>query len=507
MSNLISEVDQEALRNGKAPEDDPVSMDSESEGEQDAETGWDSQTDFHWDTATELEDGRSSQSSLEWEASSEQEAETGWDCTFASLPGDADYPTEPNKRDSGFASSAGDGSSVSDDPNATKYIQLPFRQKHYFLTYIQRILEATCLRYARGTFRDCLGNPEWKKLNLVFRSSEFQDDRLVWRDWLAEDEVELEYWMHMFRRVFGSQSAPVFDSVIELRNTAVHRGDHGDLGFDRLANAMTFPALLGDAIAESEITNAYRYVMEDSTLEAETKASVEAAMYTPQPCTSRHKLLHRVQTILEETCFRTAARRIPNILIENKWDGPERVEFQNWRDIFQNAGVHHDASADIVFPGTHHSELGWSLQNARNRIRNVVAHRTPLLDQDLAQRIHDAIYICILQGDWDHAIEIEILAETFLTGTPRLQVLRRLASVYRMGCVVSPYERERRIALAEFLARMEGGEAVEGGTVAVANIGVRGFWSLMVRLGLRKALPVSTGSSSMHEALMKVDLL
>ncbi|CAD6591997.1 MAG: hypothetical protein ASARMPRED_005905 [Alectoria sarmentosa] len=491
MFRLVSEVVRKvaaSLRDLTAPS---ASTEWESTVEQEVATGWDSHA------------------SSEWEPSTEQEAAIGWDSHDEPLPAEVDVVRESEKRDSGYAS-FGDGPSkalregppFSDHTSAIKYLQLPFKHKHYLLAYIQRILEATCLRYARTNLRGCLTDPVWKKNNLEFSSKEYLPDRLVGRDWLAEDEIELESWMQMFAgRVSMPKSKRIFESVMDLRNAAVHRGDREELGFEELSYAMGFPKLVGDSKGDLEITNAFRYVMEDPTLDEGTKASVEKAMYAPQPCTTHYQVLGRIQTMLEETCFHNAARKIPDVLIENGWAIPEQIELQNWHSIFQKADIRHDDSANDLFPDIDLRTLLDLLWGARIHIRNVLAHRLPLTDEQLVAQVHRAITICILQGDWDQAIEVEILAETYFAKESRPQVLKRLESVYRNGGIDSPYERGRRIALAGFIARAELREVGEGDALVLTDtFDVRGLGSGAQGAG-------RTVSPSMHESLRKMDAL
>lgn len=432
----------------------------------------------------------------EWESIPEQEAEPGWDSH-------ANSEWETDKRDSGY-DSFGDtplkeDPSSSDSINAIKYSNLPFKTKHYLLTHIQYILEATCLRYARENLSSYLTDPEWKKKNLLFSSSEYPPDRHVGRDWLAEDEMELESWMKMFAQRTMPKSQRIFQSVVDLRNVAVHRGDRDELKFKELSSAMEFPKLLGDSKGESEITNAFRYVMQDSTLDEDTKASVEKAMYTPRPCTSHYRVLDRIQTLLEETCFNNAVRNIPAALTEKGCTSFEQIELQNWQDIFRSAQLIHDDAANDIFPDIHPFQLSTLLGGARIHIRNTLAHRSPLSDGKLVTQVHRAINICILQNDWDQAVEIELLAEGYFTKLPRQSVLERLEDVYQNGKIETPYERRRRVAIAGVVARAAGREVGEGdATVLSETCDVSDFEVVWEE---------RTWSPSMHEVLKRVEEL
>ena len=442
--------------------------------EQKAETGWDNHANTDWD---DLEDG------------------VGWD-SHAAEEGDF---WGSDSQDSGYVS-VGDkkDKSVTPSLNELKYLELPFRTKHYFLAYIQRILEATCLRYAREHLKAHLSDLEWKNIHLQFPSGELASDRLVRRDWLAEDQIELEYWMRMFARVSMPHSKRTFEYVMDLRNAAIHRGDEGGIPFEDLTYAMGLPKLLGDSKGESEMNNAFRYIMEDPTLDDNTKASVENAIYIPQPCTSHYQLLARIQTLLEETCFDHARRKIPHTLTAKGWHMPEQIELQKWQDVFRTAGVQHDDSANNLFPGSTSSLLDL-LWGARTNIRNTLAHRLPLSDESLVAQVHRAINICVLQSDWHRAIEVEVLAEMYFTQASRAQVLTRLESVYLDGKIESLYEEKRRVAIKDYLAGMEGREVCEGeGMVVVDTVE-------MVVEGIGKSWAQRTWSPSMHGCLMRLE--
>ena len=460
--------------------------------EEEAEMGWDNPTNEEWNLSTE------------------QHTSTGWNSTFQPLPEEVDVIRKSDSRDSGYAS-FGDtpskqlrkASPIPDDINAIKWLQLPFTTKHYFLTYVQRILEATCLRYARENLRGCLTDLEWKKLHLLFPSPEYPPDRLVYRDWLGEDEIELCFWLITFaQRVRMPKNQRIFESTHDLRNATVHRGDREELDFEALSYAMKFPALLGDAKGKSDITNAFRYTMEDPTLDDETKTRVEDAMFTPQPCTTHHQVLARIQSMLEETCFDNAARKIPHVLTKNAWYTPEQIEFQNWHDTFRDAGIQNDDSAADIWPGINPSCLLDLLWSARIHIRITVAHHLPLSDEYLIEQVHRAINIAILQGDWPQALEVEVLAEMYFANRSRAQVLERLEAVYRDGRIGSPYERRRRVAIAEFLEEEMGCTTVGEDEAEV----VPDTWDVD-GLGFGKKWVVRTWSPSMWEGLKRVDVL
>lgn len=446
-------------------------------------------------------------------STAEEEDKAGWPCRAAFMRGEDD---DVEESDSGYGSS-GDAPSkplTKDETDAIKYRQLPFRQKHYLLTYIQRILEETCVRYARKHHSADFTNPIWRMNNLLFRSNEYQDDRFVNRDWLAEDQIELKIWMETFRdRIHGNpKNNSIFRAVVDLRDAAVHRGileekdgNPKEFYFEDLSEAMQLPSLLKDAKADSDISNAFRCIMEDSTLDEEIRAATGMEIFTPTPCTTRYQFLARIQTMLEETCFNTAARKIPDVLRRKNWHCHEQLEIKEYDDIFHRYGIQRQ---NHIFPQMATASQSWGnfFSGVRIFIRNVAHHRLTKVDGLLTEHgtlikyIHLAITMCILQGDWNQAIEIEILAEIYLTKKSRDQVLERLESVYRVGSIESVYERKRRSEIAAFLARMAGREVCEGDAVVLSN-----SFDVIAAPDREASWEEKTWSPSMHGELKNLD--
>lgn len=396
------------------------------------------------------------------------------------------------------------------DPNEIKYNQLPFRTRHLVHTYCQRILEDTCFRYAQKQAH-LFGDLEWKRCNLLFRSEEWpREDRYVNRDWLAEDGIELEIWTKFLGRNKMNSYPHVLRAVCNLRNAAVHRDklyDGRQLSFDDFWWATKFPSYMGDQQCYTDIMNVYLYVIEDESLDEKARASLEEAMSTPPPCTNRYRLLGRIQTLLEETCFNHAKRQQPETFTGPDYEMHEQTELGDWRDLYHYNSIHHDKSANEIFGDMDDDCLKDSIYNVNQNIRNVVAHRTSMSECEVVERIQRAIYICILQSDWNQAIEVEILAEMFFTSATRREVLDRLESVYRDGKIpggkvgIAAYERARRVAVRAFLER-EGIEVPKEDDRnddfdAKLAVGTESFG---------KGWTQKTWSYSMHECLLRLEL-
>ena len=379
---------------------------------------------------------------------------------------------------------------------AIKYQSLPVRKAYYFHDYARRVLEAACLKYSLENDAVNLSDLEWKRRNIF---PQHPDDHRAWRNWLAEGEIELECRMLYFK--YRTRLHPnTLKAAIYIRNAAIHRWAGDKLSFDEFVPAMTLLRFMNDSKAEAEINDAFEYVTEDPTLDGATIAKVEAAMYAPlTPPTKDCILLARIQTLIEESCFDYASRKIPHVLAKEGWKIPEQVELPRWDDVYWSAHVQHDESANHIFPYLDDLSLHRHIQGARAGIRNPAAHYGVVLIYKLVRAIHIAIRICILQADWRRAIEVEVLAEWYLTQCSRAQVLDRLESTYRDGPVETAYEQGRRAAICGVLEnegrRHEDGDGDGDGDVRAVE-----------RLGMgdpEMRYEERTWSLSMHECLKR----
>ena len=400
-------------------------------------------------------------------------------------------------------------------PAEISYDGLPFIRKHYFLHQALHILEAICFRTGWRRFRKYLEDRDWKSLNLVINPwSDYPDIRRVYGDWLTEDGVEVEWWVWFYgERAPGmpspSETGHILNSIYNLRNAALHRGDMGGLDFKEWELAMQVPELLGDAVGKKEMVDLAECVLGDGNMDEDVRADVERKMYTPRLSATKYQLLERIQTLLEESCYNLAVKKIPDVLKMNGWDCAEKVELQKWIGIFENTEVveHCDDLAKDFFRGHDSTILTNNIINllhrARMDIRKPAAHRLPISKKQLIDVIHTAIRIAILQSDWPRALEIEVVSEMWFEKTSRREVLDRLASSYNDGKAQTEYERRRRCELKLFLRNQRGEEEEEvDGEQLVASAEcdveeetVEGIWTR------------STWSPSMHECLQIVEVI
>ena len=430
-----------------------------------------------------------------------------WDESSAILPGDPDYvdPFENSENEKDRAKSAAE----------IKYEELPFIRKHYFLNHALHILEAICLRIGQQRFRKYLEDPVWKRLHLVINPwSDDPDIRRVYGDWLTEDGVEAEWWAWFYGERApdmprSSRTAHILNSIYYLRNAALHRGDEGGLTFKQWELAMEVPELLGDAMGKKEMADLAEYVLGDGTMDEDVRADVERKMYTPRLSATKYQLLERIQTLLEESCFSLALRKIPDVLAMKGWDCAEKVELKKWIDIFKYTEVVTDSEhlASELFPRRDSAfrteNIVDLLHYARMYIRNAAAHRQPVSDVQLVDRVHAAIRTAILLSDWPRALEIEVVSEMWLTNTSRQEVLNRLASSFKDGKAQTKYERRRRQELAMFLEKKREKETEKEDREQLAENAECDVQEEMVeRVSTR-----STWSPSMHECLQVVKVV
>ena len=404
------------------------------------------------------------------EAVSDDDLQKMWAAAGYDVPKEFEIQVEPgwNSGDSGYGSRESSPDSEP-TPEEINYDQLSFKKKHYLHTYVVRTLEAACLKYAQERLAELLGDLEWKRRNIVFNDPEYPEGSLAYRDWLEEDQIELKSWANLFERVgpTGCLRKSISESVKFLRNATMHRGQLRD---DKIFTywdyfvATRLADFLKDQKAASEIKEAFAYVTGDQSLDDVARARVEAALYTPRICKTQCQLLTRIQTLIEESCFDYAHRKIQHVLVAKKWEMPEQVELPEWCNTYDMSRVRHDESANDIFPSMNDWSLRNLLHDARCDIRNPAAHYGIVSTHKLVYATHVAIQICILQADWHRAIEIEVLAESYFTDFSRDQVLDRLESVYRVGPVENKYEQGRRVAIFFFLENEGRGQGDDDGT-------------------------------------------
>ena len=482
-------------------DDDQPQTGGEAVDEENAENVEDPWKEFNGSSLSSTADGGEKEPN-DSSSSSSSTATNDWDSRGNLLPGMEGYVDKDKV-------SENEEDRVK-SPAEIKYDELPFRTRHYFLTYALHVLEAVCFRTGQR-FRKYLEDPDWRTYNLLMNpEKENRDYRRVDGDWLVEDGVEVQWWVYFF--YYQAPGMPqtttrahILESVYDLRCAALHRGDEGGLSFQSWELAMQVPEVLEDDVGKKEMADLSEYVLGDGNMDEDVRAAVESKMYTPRLSATKYQLLERIATLLEETCFNLAEKEIPDVLATNGWDCAEKVELNRWIDIFKKTPVveYCDDLAKDLFPDWY-----WALQKghiisllhrARMDIRNKAAHRSPVSDEQLVDQVHTGIRIAVLQSDWSRAFEIEVVSEMWFTSASRREVLDRLARSYRDGTIESEYERRRRHELAVFLANEQGKEVEEQEGEQLVSATCNGKEEMLGTI--RNEM---TWSPSMHECLKQM---
>ena len=124
----------------------------------------------------------------------------------------------------------------------------------------------------------------------------------------------------------------------------------------------------------------------------------------------QHKLLNAVQRLLEESCYDWAAKWLPALLTERKWDCAEAVELGNWAEIlpqrFQN-----------ISNGATSLDSGGALKCAlvaTHPLRHAAVHRLPTSAKSIQKMLDNALYLIKALYDAPSALKLEAVRTDFL---------------------------------------------------------------------------------------------
>jgi hypothetical protein len=123
------------------------------------------------------------------------------------------------------------------------------------------------------------------------------------------------------------------------------------------------------------------------------------------PFQVQHRLLNRVQSILENACYAFARNKFPSILQQEGWDCAEAVELNRWSRVF----LTHQSELDTTDLDT--TDLAKSLCNILNSIaqlRHTAVHRLRLTanrtlqfivhSESLVKLLHDDAALDVISG-------------------------------------------------------------------------------------------------------------
>ena len=109
---------------------------------------------------------------------------------------------------------------------------------------------------------------------------------------------------------------------------------------------------------------------EDMRGQSKSPASVVDSTTSPSsanlPFPIQHRLLVKLQAILEEACFTFACHKLPDVLEKNGWKCAEQVQLNQWTEVF--LAHQHIFATDKVYIGTSLSELFISMTELRHTV-------------------------------------------------------------------------------------------------------------------------------------------
>ena len=126
------------------------------------------------------------------------------------------------------------------------------------------------------------------------------------------------------------------------------------------------------------------------------------------PYQTQHRLLLRVQGILEEACYNFGYRKMKSIIEKEGWDCPECVELNVWaRTLLANQDLFQPA--DLESLGQPFSELTGSI----NHLRQPVVHRLRITANGLERFLAGAVVLAqLLHEDFSTRFFVRLRRET-----------------------------------------------------------------------------------------------
>jgi len=333
-----------------------------------------------------------------------------------------------------------------------------------FMNWLVLILESAFFDYFQRNLKKELNSIEWKKEHL--KDDEGNTDHyMVKLNWNEPDRIDMKWWVIMLRCVDLPNSAynePILPDgrpsltprqiVLEcartLRNATY---DRLEIETHVIQKAVSIPAVLKDQeraalvarvwkVVNAErsvvIDGAYTVINEDPTVDEETRREVHAMLDPARAlCTTLLQVHSRILALGEEGCFNRAERGDSNIV--GHVNGSSAGDFE-----LRQCAQWPWSGAPLWNPDAHATdfELGGRLVSCialRQAIfwqlcalRNDVAHRGEMNEESLRWYANLAMLLMILFHEFRIAMEIEVVAEGFLTQKTRLAVLTRLFEAY-----------------------------------------------------------------------------
>ena len=315
-------------------------------------------------------------------------------------------------------------------------------RKYRFLGWLVDTIRASYTDFAQRELKEQLSSSAREEKHL--RDNTYNDAMVV-KDWNNPETIELKYWPAMLRKAKLPASAyssqPPNDSSYPSRSMIF---DYADIlrnaYFDRqfiqihvVENILLIPAMLKDKERNDQVNKVWRVIRDETSADEQLKGEVEVMLdITKKPCTTYFQAHSRLLALVEEGCFQFAKRRDSSVFNKSDWYEAEDVEVRSWKYVWwgkppplQNPN---SSTGRFVLGGreiTSRALFEAVIEQAVD-LRNCVAHSKVLYQTDLCWFSNTAMLLLILFEEWELAIEVELLVETFNTKKPREEVLLRL---------------------------------------------------------------------------------
>ena len=210
--------------------------------------------------------------------------------------------------------------------------------------------------------------------------------------------------------IFGGFSwEEIFTAAYNVRQAAMHRTP---LEKTHLYSALKLPGLLGDEKRAAEVSQVYKVVTDDPSVDADMREQAQKLLYPEEkPPMTWNELISKLLDLLERSCYKRAEREDFGWLLSKGAEIYEQVQFTDYLDHWRRveAKQHPDSLEEFPDPeGTGLTSMRWKALD----FRNAAAHRLPLVDVhwwlDWARKL------AIMVGDRPKGEEIKRIADAWL---------------------------------------------------------------------------------------------
>ena len=329
---------------------------------------------------------------------------------------------------------------------------IPFHIRHLFLGWLIPILECCYTQFATAT----LGR---SYLDAVLSEKCLDDiaqiDLPLWRN-IIEHALEKGRLTSQDFLAYKLNRSNILNGAEAVRHAWIHRED---VAMIDLLDAKCLPELLGDMGRKAEIQRAFDFVAAAIANTDNVNQGLTDSTYhfftTRESTTTQTDVFASFQQLIERRLFHYTQQHHPDILERKGWTMAEQGEMPRWEEAFRDIPFLFQTD----FANDTGNLLSSCLSKARE-LRNDVAHRHRYGQEKFLDHVHNSIKTLMVLGDHSSAIEVEIAAEAWLTGSTRGEVLLRLREEYLVDDIEDiadslekRRELNRRTAIAEILRR------------------------------------------------------